>query len=115
MNPRKLQQMMQQMGIEVTDIEATEVQITTADGEVLRFDAPEVTQMDAQGQRTFQIIGDPETIEGSAADDSEASAPAIPADDIAIVAEQAGVDEEAAREALEAEDGDLAAAVARLS
>lgn len=113
MNPRKLQQMMQQMGIDVTEIDATEARITTADGEELVFDAPDVTQMDAQGQRTFQIIGDPETVDAEPSG-SEA-APAIPADDIAIVAEQAGVDEGAAREALEAEDGDLAAAVARLS
>ncbi|MGM0590703.1 MAG: hypothetical protein ACQETI_03570 [Halobacteriota archaeon] len=38
----------------------------------------------------------------------------MPDDDVAIVAQRAGVSEEAAREALESEDGDLAAAIARL-
>ena len=111
LDPRKLQQMMEQMGIEVDEIDATEVLIRTADGEELVFDAPEVTQMDAQGQRTYQIVGDPETREAS----SEPAEPEIPADDIELVASQAGVDQDQAREALEATDGDLAAAIDRLS
>ena len=111
LNPRKLQQMMEQMGIDVDEIEATEVIIKTADGDALVFDTPEVTRMDAQGQRTYQIVGEPQEQTIESAD----SGPAIPDDDIALVSEQAGVDADAAREALEATDGDLAAAIARLS
>ncbi|MCO8267034.1 MULTISPECIES: nascent polypeptide-associated complex protein [unclassified Haloferax] len=116
MNPRKMKQMMKQMGIDVTELEAEEVVIKTADEELVFSDA-QVTRMDAQGQETYQIVGEPETRElgaGDDGDDNDEVADAIPADDVAIVAQRAGVPEDEAREALEAEDGDLAAAIARL-
>lgn len=111
LDPRKLQQMMEQMGIEVEDIDATEVRIRTSEGDELVFDTPEVTQMDAQGQRTYQIVGEPERQEAS----DVGAEPAIPDDDVALVAEQAGVGQDEARDALVATDGDLAAAIDRLS
>ncbi|ELK54712.1 nascent polypeptide-associated complex protein, partial [Haloferax sp. BAB-2207] len=120
MNPRKMKQMMKQMGIDVTELDAEEVVIKTGDEELVFSDA-QVTRMDAQGQETYQIVGEPETRELGAGDDggdesveSAEAADAIPADDVAIVAQRAGVPEDEAREALEAEDGDLAAAIARL-
>ena len=117
LNPRKLQQMMEQMGIDVTDIEATEVLIRTEDGEELAFDAPEVTMMEAQGQRTYQIVGDPETRDAGSGGDTapSESQSAIPESDVEIVAERTGATPDTAREALEATDGDLAAAIDRLS
>jgi nascent polypeptide-associated complex subunit alpha len=85
--------------------------------------------MDAQGQQTYQVVGDPEVRERGAdasgeveadasgaveADASgDAGADAIPDSDVAIVAERAGVGEADAREALAEADGDLAAAIAR--
>ncbi len=125
MNPRKMQQMMKQMGIDVTEIDAESVTITTTDGEALVFDAPEVTRMDAQGTQTYQIVGEPETKTasadavgaGDAAGDDVApgdDADDIPDDDITLVASQAGVSAAEAREALEAENGALAAAITRL-
>ncbi|MGQ4556250.1 nascent polypeptide-associated complex protein [Halobellus sp. GM3] len=127
MNPRKMKQMMKQMGIDVTELDAEEVVIRTADEELV-FSGAQVTRMDAQGQQTYQIVGDPETRERGAAaltDDAgeaddgdesgdESEAGGIPDDDVAIVAEQAGVDADTARESLEATDGDLAEAIARL-
>lgn len=118
MNPRKLQQMMEQMGIDVTDIDATEVRIHTESGETLVFDAPEVTQMDAQGQRTYQVVGEPETVDEAEASESEAAETeeaSIPEDDIEIVVARTGESAEAARAALEETNGDLAAAIDRLS
>ena len=122
MNPRKMQQMMKQMGIDVTEIDAESVTITTADGEKLVFDAPEITRMDAQGSQTYQIVGDPETKAAGAIDDAAAGDKAtdetvddeIPEDDVKLVASQASASKSDAREALEAEDGDLAAAISRL-
>ncbi len=119
MNPRKMQQMMKQMGIDVTEIDAETVTITTADGEELVFDAPDVTRMDAQGSQTYQIVGEPETQDATAGavdDGSETDEvdEGIPEDDIKLVASQASVSKSDAREALEAEDGDLAAAISRL-
>jgi nascent polypeptide-associated complex subunit alpha len=128
MNPRKLQQMMEQMGIDLDELDAEEVVIRTADEELVFTDA-QVTRMDAQGQQTYQVVGDPEVRERGAdasgaveadasgaveADASgDAGADAIPDSDVAIVAERAGVGEADAREALAEADGDLAAAIAR--
>jgi nascent polypeptide-associated complex subunit alpha len=80
--------------------------------------------MDAQGQETYQVVGEPEVREGGrgsasageieAGDDDEDADAGIPEDDVELVAARAGVSKGDAREALDAEDGDLAAAIARL-
>jgi len=128
MNPRKMKQMMEQMGIDVTELDVEEVVITTADEELVFSDA-QVTRMDAQGQQTYQVVGDPESREkgaGSAAaavegdsedaesDDAGSGGDTIPEEDVQLVAERAGVNTDAARDALEANNGDLAAAIADL-
>jgi nascent polypeptide-associated complex subunit alpha len=127
-DPRKLQQMMSQMGIDLEEIDAEEVVIRTADEELVFTDA-EVQRMDAQGQSTYQIVGSPTS---RPRDDGEAAAieadvevepdpdpgsggdADIPESDVQIVAQRTGVSEADARAALVAEDGDLAAAVSRL-
>jgi len=120
MNPRKMQQMMEQMGIDVTELDAEEVVIKTADEELVFSDA-QVTRMDAQGQQTYQIVGEPESRERGAdesktaeLESGDAESGGIPDEDVALVAERAGVDAETARETLEATEGDLAAAIAQL-
>ncbi|GGN17487.1 NagC family transcriptional regulator [Halarchaeum nitratireducens] len=120
MNPRKMQQMMEQMGIDVTEIDAEEVVITTADGRELVFTDADVTQMDARGQETYQILGQPEEREATAAvesgdaDDADAGEPEIPDSDVEIVVQRTGASEEEARAALKGADGDLATAIATL-
>ena len=123
LNPRKMKQMMEQMGIDMEDIDAEEVIIRTDEEELVFTDA-EVQLMEAQGQKTYQIVGEPESRalgsgdsggeseDGS--DDSGESAGAVDDQDVEIVAQRAGVSESEAREALEANDGDLAAAVSQL-
>ncbi|QLC33870.1 nascent polypeptide-associated complex protein [Halarchaeum sp. CBA1220] len=117
MNPRKMKQMMKQMGIDVEEIDAEEVVIKTADGRELVFDDADVTQMDARGQQTYQVIGDPEEREatesgGDAEDaDEEEAAGAIPESDVEIVVQRTGATPEEARAALEGADGDLATAI----
>jgi nascent polypeptide-associated complex subunit alpha len=115
--------MMKQMGIDVDELDAEEVVIRTAEEELV-FSDPQVTRMDAQGQQTYQIVGEPESREkGTLEAGSESSATTseegdgaggIPDDDVNLVAQRAGVSADDARAALEAEDGDLAAAIARL-
>jgi nascent polypeptide-associated complex subunit alpha len=129
MNPRKMKQMMEQMGIDLDELDAEEVVIRTADEELVFTDA-QVTRMDAQGQQTYQVVGSPESRPRGEADadasavaagddggaDAEADAGSgITDDDVRTVAEQAGASKSEARDALEAEDGDLAAAIMRLS
>jgi len=126
MNPRKMQQMMKQMGIDVEDLDVEEVIIRTADEELYFSDA-QVTKMDARGQETYQVVGSPDTREkgggdagaieagdedGAGAVDSDDGG--IPDDDVELVAMRAGVPEDEAREALAANDGDLAAAISEL-
>ncbi|MEF8808439.1 nascent polypeptide-associated complex protein [Natronomonas sp.] len=124
MNPRKMKQMMNQMGIDLTDIDAEEVIIRTEDEELVFHDA-EVQRMDAQGQKTYQIVGEPDTrprgegdetteeIEEPGGDPEIESTPEFSDEDVEIVARRAEVPAEKAREALE-ETGDLAAAVQQL-
>jgi len=124
MNPRKMQQMMKQMGIDVDELDVEEVIIRTADEELYFSDA-QVTKMDARGQETYQVVGSPDTRatgdgdasaiesgEGDASEDDDDGG--IPDDDVELVASRAGVPEDAAREALEANNGDLAAAISTL-
>jgi nascent polypeptide-associated complex subunit alpha len=120
LNPRKMEQMMEQMGIDVEDIDAEEVIIRTDEYDLV-FDDAEVTKMDARGQETYQVIGTPEEVEsGSAgasaggADAGSDAASSIPDEDVELVATRAGVGEDEAREALEDAGGDLAAAVESL-
>ena len=121
MNPRKMRQMMDQMGIDVTEIDAEEVIIRTDDTEYVFHDA-DVQRMDAQGQQTYQIVGEPDERPRGDEDDADADGGGdtdvddgtdVADQDVEIVAQRAGVPESEAREAL-AETGDLAAAVQRL-
>ena len=118
LNPRKMQQMMKQMGIDVEELDATEVIIRQEDGTELVFEDPDVTRMDARGQQTYQVIGEPteregteESAGGEGETEAEADESAIPQSDVDLVRERTGVSEDEAREALEAVDGDLAAAI----
>jgi nascent polypeptide-associated complex subunit alpha len=122
LNPRKMKQMMEQMGIDMEDIDAEEVIIRTDEEELVFTDA-EVQLMEAQGQKTYQVVGEPESRalgSGESSDESDSddaggsSGGAFDAQDVEIVAQRGGVSEDEAREALEANDGDLAAAVADL-
>jgi len=121
MNPQKMEQMMKQMGIDVDEIDATEVVIKQSDGDQLVFDDPDVTKMDARGQETYQIIGDPETVESAGELEADAESAdtdgddgGIPDDDVELVVQRTGATEADARAALEENDGDLAAAIAEL-
>jgi len=123
LDPRKMKQMMEQMGIDIEDIDAEEVVIHTGDADLVFTDA-EVQRMDAQGQETYQVVGSPERRDpgdrdrgddGGGDGDADADADAgVPQEDVELVAQRTGASEERAREALGAEDGDLAAAVERL-
>ncbi|MDQ2049918.1 nascent polypeptide-associated complex protein [Natronolimnohabitans sp. A-GB9] len=118
LDPRKMEQMMKQMGIDVEDVDAEEVIIRTEEYDLV-FDDAEVTKMDARGQETYQVIGSPEQVEagtagGDAGGADEDAGSAIPDEDVELVATRAGVSEDEARAALEDVDGDLAAAVEAL-
>jgi len=117
LDPSKMQQMMKQMGIDIEDIDADEVIIRTGDEELVFTDA-EVQRMDAKGQQTYNIVGEPETRErgggGPASGDEDENEGGLPREDIEMVADAAGVSTDRAREALEATGGRPADAIDRL-
>lgn len=104
-NPRQMKRMMKQMGMEMDEVEATKVTIETPAGRII-IDEPNVVVVKAMGQKTYQITGKARTEEKEGG---------IPQADINLVAEQAGVSVERAREALEKSGGDLAEAILMLT
>lgn len=102
-NPRKMQQMMKQLGIQQEDIPAKEVIIRTAEKEIV-ITSPSVAKVNMMGQETFQISGEVE-------ERGLSSTPDISEEDIQAVVEQTGVDKETAKKAIEKHQGDLAEAI----
>ncbi len=116
MNPRQMRQAMKRLGIEQEDLaEVEEVVIRTKDKEYVIRNAA-VTAITAQGQKVWQVIGEP--IVRPRADapkkDAESKAVEIPDEDVKLVAEKAGVTEDEARKALAECDGEPAEAIIRL-
>ena len=107
MNPRKMQQLARQMGLKQVDIPAQEVIIKTKDKTIV-ITNPSVQKVNMMGQETFQISGDVE-------EQALETTPEISDEDIKTVMEQAQVDEETARKAIEDADGDLAEAILNLN
>jgi nascent polypeptide-associated complex subunit alpha len=105
-NPRKMKQMMKQLGMQMDQIEGVEkIVIYTSKGNWI-FDAAEVSAMTMQGVTTYQISGTPRF---------EDTAPQIPDEDVQLVAEQAQVSVEEARKALVGSRGDIAEAILKVS
>ena len=114
-NPRQMRQAMKRMGIEQEELNGVEeVIIRTADKEyVIRGAAG--TALTAQGQRIWQVIGEPIVRDRpDAKKEAPAAASTIPEEDVQLVAEKAGVSEEEARKALEECGGEPAEAIIRL-
>jgi len=109
MNSRQLAQMMKRFGINVKNIDNVEKVIIQTDTKEYVFDAAEVTVMEAQGQKTYQVIGEP-TVKNRGQAPEETMK-----DDIKLIMEQTGKSEEEARKALKETNGDLAEAILKLS
>ncbi|MDD1689398.1 MAG: nascent polypeptide-associated complex protein [Methanoregula sp.] len=105
-NPRQMKAMMKKLGMNVEQIEDVQsIVIKTPKGNWV-FDSAEVSAMTMQGATTYQISGTPRF---------EAAAVEIPKEDVTMVAAQANVPEEKAKEALVATKGDIAEAIMRLA
>jgi nascent polypeptide-associated complex subunit alpha len=101
MNPRQMQRLMQQMGIKNEEIKASRV-IIEQEGERIVIEDPQVTLIEMQGQKSYQIAGNART-------ESITSS-----GDIQMVVEQTGASEAEAKKALEETKGDIAEAIMRL-
>ncbi len=110
LSPKKLNQMMKQVGISLEEMDGVEeVVIKTADAEFV-FDDATVTVMESQGSKIYQITGTPVK---RPKPESELEISISP-EDVEIVAEKAGCSEEEAKAALTETKGDLAEAISRL-
>ena len=106
MNPKQMNQMMKKLGINVKEIRNVEKVIIQTDTKEYIFSNAEVTIMNAQGQKTFQISGNP-IIKNRKEE--------IPEDDIKLVVDQTGKSFDEAKDALEKSKGDIAEAIMLLS
>ena len=115
MNPKKVQQMMRQMGIEMEDVDdVEEVIIRTADKDIVFKDAS-VQKVTAQGSTSWQLTGTPH--EKPRHMTAAAPKPAVAKfteDDVKLVMTQAKVTREAAVAALNQSGGETAEAIVKL-
>ena len=105
-NPRQMNQMMRKLGISVKNIDNVEKIIIQTDSKEYVFEDAEVTVMDAKGQKTYQITGNP--IIRDRSDDTLK-------EDIKLVMDQTDKSEEEAKKALEDSNGDIPEAILKLS
>ena len=101
-NPKQMQAMMKQFGIKSEPLDVKKVVFELEDKKLV-IDAPNVTAIDMQGQKTYQVLGE-----------AREEAKGVPEEDVKMVAEQAKVSEDQARAELEKTEGDIAQAIANL-
>ncbi len=97
MDPKKLEKMAKQMGMEMENIDANRVVIESGEKEII-IKNPQVSKIKMQGQETFQISGEIEE-KGKISDE-----------DVEIVSQKANVSKEEARNLLE-KTGDIVSAI----
>jgi nascent polypeptide-associated complex subunit alpha len=100
--------MMQRMGMNMNAVPDVEQVIIKTSSKEITIEQPEVTILEMQGQKIFQVIGGNLT---EKAPQRQASQPAVSEEDVQLVANQTGKSVEEARKALEECDGDLAKAI----
>src|SRR3989338_5570727 len=108
LNPKKMQAMMKQMGINQSEIETERVIIEKTDGSKIVIEPAQVSKITMQGQETFQVAGE---IREESGEEEEG----IKEEDVKLVAEKTGKSKEEAMEALRESDGDIAEAIVKLS
>ena len=101
LDPRKINSMMKQMGINNKDIPAKKVVIELEDGSKLVINKPGVTEITMQGQKSYQVTG--EVVEEKQL--------VISNEDIELVANEAKISKEKAKELLKKTNGDIAKAI----
>jgi len=106
LDPSKIQQMMEKMGMDTEELDAVEVEIKTKSGKLL-VKNPSVMKVNLKGKEMLQVEG--EFVETT----TEEEEVEFTEEDVETVMEKTGASEEEAKEALE-EEGDLAMAVMKL-
>ena len=107
MDNRNARRMMDRLGINMKEIpNVQEVVIRTPDKE-LHITNASVSEVNAQGNRMFQVAGDVEEV--------DVERKAFSEEDILLVQQQTGASKERAAAALEESDGEVARAILKLT
>ena len=105
---REMRRMMDKMGLDMKEIPNVQEEIIKTDKKEIIISKPSVTEMKAQDNSIFTVTAD-------SYEEMELEVPVFSEDDIQLVSQQAGVDEEKAKSALEEAKGDLARAILLLT
>ena len=105
---REMRRMMDKMGLDMNEIPNVQEVIIKTDKKEIIVTKPSVTEMKAKAHSIFTVTAD-------SYEERELEVPIFSEEDIQLVSQQAGVDEEKARTALEESEGDLARAILLLT
>nr|BAA82798.1 Orf1 [Thermoplasma acidophilum] len=111
MNSREMRRLMAQMGIKSTEMDDVTKVIFKGKTKDYVIDNAQVTMIEAQGVKTFQVVG---TMREVPKEPEEKKEESFPEDDIKLVMDQASVSREKAIEALKASGGEPAQAIINL-
>jgi nascent polypeptide-associated complex subunit alpha len=105
-SPREAKRLMQRMGLNMNALENVEHVIIKTRSKEIVIKEPEVSILEMQGQRMFQVAGGEITEKATERKTTETVE-----EDVRLVADQTGKNLEEARKALEESGGDLAKAI----
>ena len=105
MGPREAKRMMKRMGLGMGSIPNVEQVIIRTSQKELILEEPEVSILDVQGQRIYQIVG------GKLSETTGTEQETISEEDVRLVADQTGKSVDEAKQALIETGGDLAKAI----
>ncbi|WP_276956907.1 nascent polypeptide-associated complex protein [Methanobrevibacter woesei] len=111
MNPKQMKQMqrqMKKMGMDMKELKNVKEVIIRLEDKELIIPNAEVSLMNVMGQETYQVTGKAQEVEIE-------EELIIPDEDIEMVANQAGVSKDEAKQALIDTNGDLAEAILKLN
>lgn len=120
MDSRNARRMMQRMGMQMQEINGVTRVIIQSPGKEIVIEQPTVTSINVQGQKMYQVLGgkaverSPQAAVVQDAAPMEKPSVQIPEEDVLLVAQQAKVSMEKARETLAKCEGDLAKAILML-
>ncbi|MBI2648335.1 MAG: nascent polypeptide-associated complex protein [Thaumarchaeota archaeon] len=104
---RNARRMMERMGINMKEVQDVEEVVIRTRSKDIYVRSPSVSEVLAQGNRIFQVMGEVEEVEREKKKFSE--------EDVLLVQQQANVSREKAEAALEESDGEVAKAILRLT
>ena len=105
---RDMRRMMNKMGLDMNEIPNVQEVIIKTDKKEIIVAKPSVTEMKSKDSSIFTVTAD-------SYEEKELEVPIFSEEDIQLVSQQAGVNADKARYALEEANGDLAGAIMRLT